>query len=309
MILSVSRRTDIPNYYMDWFLARLEEGEVCVKNPWNPRQISQIALNKETIDCIVFWTKHPKGLLHHLNELKEYPYYIQFTLTGYGRDLEPMLPDKRTILIPEFQYLAKQLGKEKVVWRYDPILINHRYTVAYHCKAFAEIAASLEGSTTRVVISFLDLYRKMKARENKEDHFREVTREEMCYLGGEFAKIAKAHHMTIQTCSEEILLEELGVSHGCCIDKKIVEDIIGVPIKSLKKDTNQRANCGCIQSIDIGTYDTCPCGCTYCYATDSKFHVEEHLRAYDVNSKLLCDKITLKDKVSIRKVSSLKVTN
>lgn len=162
MILSASRRTDIPNYYMDWFLRRIREGYVDVRNPINPHQISRIALSPSVVDCIVFWTKNPENMLPHLGELAAYPYYVQFTLTSYGRDIEPNLPDKKDRLIPTFQALSSKIGKERVVWRYDPIFLNQRYTVSYHLAAFSEIARRLRGYTERVVISFIDLYAKTK---------------------------------------------------------------------------------------------------------------------------------------------------
>ena len=162
MILSASRRTDIPNYYMDWFLHRVQEGFVYVRNPINPHQISRIALSPSVVDCIVFWTKNPENMLPHLGELAAYPYYVQFTLTSYGRDIEPNLPDKKDRLIPAFQSLSAIIGKERVVWRYDPIFLNRRYTVSYHLAAFSEIARRLRGYTERVVISFIDLYAKTK---------------------------------------------------------------------------------------------------------------------------------------------------
>ena len=123
MILSVSRRTDIPNYYSDWFTNRIKEGFLYVRNPINPHQISKIDLFPDVIDCIVFWTKNPENMIAKLNDLRDYAYYFQFTLTGYGKDIEPNLPDKRKELIPTFQKLSEKIGKEKVIWRYDPILI------------------------------------------------------------------------------------------------------------------------------------------------------------------------------------------
>lgn len=145
MILSASRRTDIPNYYMDWFLHRVQEGFVYVRNPINPHQISRISLSPSVVDCIVFWTKNPENMLPHLGELAAYPYYVQFTLTSYGRDIEPNLPDKKNRLIPTFQALSSKIGKERVVWRYDPIFLNQRYTVSYHLAAFRKLPGACAG--------------------------------------------------------------------------------------------------------------------------------------------------------------------
>ena len=135
MILSVSRRTDIPHYYASWFYGRLREGTVCVRNPVSPHQISRIRLSPDTIDCIVFWTKNPDGMLSGLSELDPYPYYFQFTLTGYGKEIEPALADKRSLL-SIFQSLSRKVGKERVVWRYDPIFLSARYSIPYHLHAF-----------------------------------------------------------------------------------------------------------------------------------------------------------------------------
>lgn len=162
MILSASRRTDIPNYYSDWFLHRIEEGFVYVRNPMNPHQISKINLSPEVVDCIVFWTKNPKPMLDRLAELKAYSYYFQFTLTGYGTDIEAGVPHKKESIIPTFQSLSGKIGKEKVIWRYDPILFTDKYTPEYHLKAFEQIASALHGYTNKCVISFVDTYVKNK---------------------------------------------------------------------------------------------------------------------------------------------------
>lgn len=160
MILSVSRRTDIPNYFSDWFINRIREGYLYVRNPMNAHQISRIALSPETVDCMVFWTKNPENMLGQLDFLRDYTYYFQFTLTGYGREVEPGLPHKREKLIPVFRRLSEKIGKQKVIWRYDPVFISQKYTVEYHLRAFAEIADSLAGYTEKSVISFMDMYEK-----------------------------------------------------------------------------------------------------------------------------------------------------
>ena len=160
MIVSASRRTDIPNYYAEWFIQRIKKGFLYVKNPMNAHQVSRIDLSPELIDCIVFWTKNPSNLMKYLDCLQEYAFYVQFTLTGYGKDVEKGIPDKRKNVLGVFQELAGQIGKERVVWRYDPIFITDRYTREYHLKAFEEIARCLKDSTEKVVISFGDFYEK-----------------------------------------------------------------------------------------------------------------------------------------------------
>ena len=131
MILSVSRRTDIPNYYSDWFFNRVKAGFVNVRNPLNTHQISQIKITPDIVDCIVFWTKNPIPMMARLDELNRYQYYFQFTLTGYGNDVEKNLPDKKTVMIPAFRKLSQNIGKDKIIWRYDPIFFSKRYTMNY----------------------------------------------------------------------------------------------------------------------------------------------------------------------------------
>lgn len=304
MILSASRRTDIPNYYSEWFFNRIKAGYVDVRNPMNHHQISRVPLSPEVVDCVVFWTKNPGPMLERLGELGGLPYYIQFTLTGYGRDMEPNLPDKKTVLIPLFQQLSRVIGSERVIWRYDPILVSQRYPVEYHLRAFREIARFLEGYTDQVVISFLDYYVKIKKTMN-EMGVRELADGEIRAMAAEMARTAADHGMEIVTCAENIDLADCGVRHGSCIDAVLIERIVGMPLK-VGSDKNQRDACGCVESIDIGMYHTCRNGCRYCYANDSSQKVEYHNTLYDPKAPLLCGVAGRADKITERKVKSFK---
>lgn len=258
MILSASRRTDIPNYYSEWFFQRMKEGFVYVRNPMNYHQVSRVPLTPELVDCIVFWTKNPEPMLGRLGELGDLPYYVQFTLTGCGRDMEPNLPDKKAVLIPVFQRLSQMIGRERVIWRYDPILVSGRYTAEYHLRAFREIARLLEGYTDRVVISFLDSYAKIKTAMN-EMGVRELTDGEIRIMASAMARTAAAHGMEIVSCAESIDLSGCGVRHGSCVDRALIERITGMPLQA-GPDKNQRGACGCVESIDIGMYHTAGTG-------------------------------------------------
>lgn len=304
MILSVSRRTDIPNYYSDWFINRIKEGFLYVRNPMNQHQISRILLSPDVVDCIVFWTKNPANMMEKLKYLQNYAYYFQFTLTGYGKDVEPNLPNKRGELIPIFKRLSEKIGKEKVIWRYDPVLISRRYTMNYHLKAFEEIAGNLADYTEKVVISFIDLYSKTQ-RNTRELDIRRMTNEEIMGLAGQMAQIASKYHLTIESCAEQIKLQELGVRHGSCIDRKLIEGILGCKL-IVEKDKNQREECGCFESVDVGTYNTCPNGCKYCYANFNDNRVKDHVKLYDQDSAILCGNISPGDRVTDRKMKSLK---
>ena len=304
MILSASRRTDIPNYYSEWFINRIREGFLYVRNPMNAHQVSKINLSPDVIDCIVFWTKNPINMLEKLEELKPYMYYFQFTLTGYGRDVEPNLPHKREVLIPTFQRLSEQIGKERVIWRYDPIFLSDRYTVEYHIKAFEEIAASLAGYTDKVVISFIDFYKKTM-RNTRTLAIQQMTAQKTRTLAEKMAEIALRYLLDIETCAEKINLQEFGISKGHCIDKRLIEKLLGCELSG-QKDKYQRESCGCLESVEVGTYNTCFNGCKYCYANFHETKVKENARQYDKSSPLLCGTLTQYDKITDRKIKSLK---
>lgn len=306
MILSVSRRTDIPNYYSEWFFNRLKEGFLYVRNPMNFHQISEIKISPDVVDCIVFWTKNPLPMMERLDELEAYNYYFQFTLTGYGNDVERNLPNKKTSVIPIFQELSNRIGKEKVVWRYDPIFFSNRYNAKYHLKAFRSIAEALSGYTEKCVISFLDIYPKNKKNMDNLLSY-DLSDSELRGFTKELSNIAKENHIKIGSCAEKIDLDEYGIIHNSCIDKELIEKIIGCKLK-INKDKNQRIECGCVESVEVGTYNTCKNGCVYCYANYSAKSVESNFQKYDPLSPLLCGHIEKDDKISTRKVVSLKET-
>lgn len=304
MILSASRRTDIPNYYSEWFLNRIKEGYLYVRNPMNVHQISKIMLSPEVVDCIVFWTKNPEPMFSKLDELDAYKYYFQFTLTGFGNDIECNVPHKRKSMIPIFQKLSHKIGREKVIWRYDPIIFTDKYNPAYHVKAFEQIAKELCGYTSKCVISFVDIYRKNQKNMKALNPFF-LTENDLVMFGKEIAFIARHYDIKVATCAETIDLSSCGIEHNCCVDRELIEKITGCKIQA-DKDKNQRKECGCMESVEIGTYNTCKNGCQYCYANYSQESVFQSGKLYDVNSPILCGKIIQKDKITERKVKSLK---
>lgn len=307
MILSVSRRTDIPNYYSEWFLNRIKEGYLYVRNPMNYHQVSKINLSSDVVDCIVFWTKNPEPMIDKLEQLKDYKYYFQFTLTGYGNDIESLVPHKRERMIPVFQRLAQAIGKEKVVWRYDPIVFTKSYSEEYHLKAFNEIANKLNGYTHRVIISFMDFYTKTK-KNMKGIPIIEKEEYQLLEFSSKLAQVARNNGMEIEACAESIDLSSCGIKRGSCVDKELIEKIVGYSIKA-KKDKNQRNECGCVESIDIGTYNTCLNGCKYCYANYSEESVRANITLYNAHSPILCGEITGEDKITERVIKSLKGEN
>lgn len=303
MIISASRRTDIPSFYTDWFMKRIQEKQVWVRNPMNAHQISRIDLSPEVVDGIVFWTKNPKPILERLKELKDYAYYFQYTINPYGREIEEHLPPLKERM-ELFKTLSEMIGKERVIWRYDPIILNNTYNPQYHLEQFAYMADELAPYTKKCVFSYLDFYTKMKNRM-KQMGIRPADREEKEYLAEAFSKTASRCGIVLETCAEDIDLEKYGILHGRCIDDKLLSQIIECPLK-VEKDKNQRLECGCAASIDIGLYNTCKNGCVYCYANlNQELTIENNIK-YDRNSPLLCSALGDKDIVKDRNVKSLK---
>jgi DNA repair photolyase len=271
MIISASRRTDIPSYHSEWFLSRLKEKFVDVKNPMNIHQISRIDLNSELVDCIVFWSKNPKPMIDKLQFLNEYKYYFQFTLNPYESDVEARLPPK-TEIIETFKKLSDIIGPQKVIWRYDPILINNKYNITYHIDKFEKLAGVLKGYTEKVTFSFIDFYKKI-ADNIKLLEVIEISTEEKNLIAQSFSEIARNNNLSIDTCAEDIDLSKYGITHARCIDDRLISKITGRNLL-VEKDKNQRPECGCVKSKDIGEYNTCSAGCVYCYANYSNNRVD-----------------------------------
>lgn len=306
MIISASRRTDIPMYYSDWFFNRIKEKYALVRNPMNIYQVSKIDLSPDVVDCIVFWTKNPEPMLDRLQELDEYNYYFQFTLNSYGKNIEPYLPYKNEVIIPNFQRLSNKIGAEKVIWRYDPIFLNYQYSIEYHIEYFDKLARILKDYTQKCIISFIDLYRNTK-QNVKELEITETTYNNKKIIAKELSKIANSYGFNIETCAEDINLDEFNIKHSKCIDDKLIEKISGFHL-NVDKDKNQRLECGCVESIDIGMYNTCLNGCKYCYANYNANTVKRNFAQHDPESPLLFGQLTDKDTVKERTVKSFKDT-
>lgn len=302
MIISASRRTDIPTYYSDWFYNRIKEGFVYVRNPMNIHQIGKIALTPDVVDGIVFWTKNPLPMLDRLDKLSNYIYYFQFTLNAYGKDVEPNVPSKNDIVIPTFQKLSQKIGKDKVVWRYDPILFNENYTMEYHIKYFKMLIDKLAGYTEKCTVSFLDLYKNTQQNTARLGIVN-PTLQRKEELMRQFSEIAKAAGIYIDTCAEDIDLSKFGIRHAHCIDKERFERLGDYKL-TIEKDKNQRPECDCIASIDIGAYNTCKNGCLYCYANYSQDTVSQNYSLHNPNSPLLFGTVTDIDVIKDRDVKS-----
>lgn len=307
MIISVSRRTDIPAFYSEWFMKRLQAGYLMVRNPMNYYQISKISLLPEVVDCLVFWTKNPQPMLKHLDRIaQQYEFYFQYTLNAYGRDVEQNLPDIHQKVLT-LQELARQIGRDRVIWRYDPVLISSKYSVEWHLDMFGRLAEKLANYVQYCVFSFLDMYPKI-SRNASAAGIGTCSGEDMKKLAAGFAAIAGRYGLRLRTCAEKIDLSAYGIEHNCCIDGALISQLTGFEILA-GKDKNQRQECGCAESIDVGQYNTCRHGCKYCYANFNAKSVETFVSQHNPASPLLVGELSATDKVTERKMKSLRGKN
>ena len=302
MIISASRRTDIPTYYSEWFMNSIREGYALARNPMNAHQVSHINLSPEVVDGIVFWTKNPAPMLDKLPQLKDYMYYFQFTLNAYEQDVEAGVPLKHKYIVPTFQRLSEMIGPERVVWRYDPILLSDKYTFDYHVKYFELLAKKLAPYTQKCTISFLDMYVKTE-RNVAGLNIQPWTLELQDAMAKSLAEIAHSYGLELETCAEGIKLEKYGIKHAHCIDGELFAKLLGCPLK-VGKDKNQRKECGCVDSVDIGAYNTCRNGCRYCYANFNAKMVQNNQQRHNPLSPLLLGELQPDDKVTERKMTS-----
>ncbi|MCE5254045.1 MAG: DUF1848 domain-containing protein [Actinomycetia bacterium] len=275
MIISASRRTDIPAFYSEWFLNRVRAGRVAVPNPRNLKQVDWVSLRPADVDALVLWTRNAGPLLRAFDELdaRGLRYYIQYTLTGYPRRLEPGLPPLAEA-IRIFQQTGERLGRERVIWRYDPIMFLSGIDERYHWDKFADLCRALAPYTEQCVISFLDVYRKTVGNLAKalggrgEEPSPWPLNMPVEDFAAELGAIARAQGLRVTTCAEQLDLGAFGIHPGRCIDPGLIGRVLGVQVAAVK-DPNQREACGCVVSKDIGMYDSCPHGCAYCYANAS----------------------------------------
>ena len=282
MIINTGQRTDIPAFYSEWFANRLRAGFVCVRNPYDPRQVSRYRLDPSVVDVIGFCTKNPAPMFAHMPLLQEYGQYWFVTLTPYGRDIEPNVPDKHRLL-DDFRRLSDLVGIHSIGWRYDPIFLSERYTVDYHLRAFEKMARALEGYTRTVVISFIDLYPKV--RRNFPEAM-EVPAAQRLTLGKALIEMAGARGMTVKPCAEGEALAAYGADCGGCMRVSDYERAIGKRL-IVPKRKGARAECACYLACDIGAYNTCRHLCRYCYANAEPGIVLAQSRRHDPESPFL----------------------
>ena len=299
MIINTGQRTDIPAFFSRWFVNRLKAGFVLVRNPYNPRSVTRYRLSPEVVDLIGFCTKNPAPMLPHLDLLRPYGQYWYVTITPYGKEIEPGVPDKREVL-DSFRRLSDTVGPDRMGWRYDPVFISGDYPAERHIKAFEYMAQTLSGYTRTAVISFVDLYEKTK---RNFPEVRPVTAEQRLLLGKAFVEIAGQYGMTLRPCGEGDELAPFGADCSGCMTVAMYEQALGRRLK-VPKTAPARKECACYLGGDIGAYNTCGHLCRYCYANYDAATVRKNLAAHDPESPLLSGRLEPGDQVHEAKQES-----
>jgi hypothetical protein len=283
-VVSASRRTDIPAFYASWFYNRLKAGFCRTVNPFNRSQIRNVSLLPDDVAAFVFWTRYSRPFRDGLVALDDmgFGYYFLHTLNGYGKEIECHLPSVK-VLITEFLELSQRIGAERLIWRYDPVILTTELDMRFHAGNFMRLAAALQGGTTRVVISFFKEYRKTRMNLKGIDYL-PATEQEQFLLAAELAAIADEYGMQLQCCGLKGAAGQ--VYGGKCIDERMIGDLYGIELSG-RKDHGQPPGCRCIRSVDIGCYDTCLHGCRYCYATGNIHRARTRYACHEIDAEML----------------------
>ena len=292
MILNTGSRTDIPAYYSEWFYNRIKEGFVYTRNPYNPKFIHSYKLNPNVVDVLVFCTKNPEPMLKRLDEIDHFKQFWGITLTAYGKDIEPNVPNKHRI-IECIKVLSNRFGSHSVEWRYDPIFLSDKYTKEVHLRSFEHIANKLSGSIEVCVISFIDLYQKTI---KNFPGVSEVSLEDQTELIKKFVEIGKKYNIRIKTCLENKDFENYGVDVGGCLTQSVLEKSLNQRL-NIHKQTQAREGCECLLGNDIGSYNSCGHGCVYCYANYDMKLVRDNMKKHNKNSPLLIGELNSEDTI------------
>ncbi len=299
MIISTGMRTDIPAFYSKWFINRIKDGFVYVRNPYYPNQVTKYLLNPSVVDCLCFCTKNPMPIFPYLEELECFKQFWFITLTPYGKDYEPNVPEK-SLVIKAFKEISRKVGINGIGWRYDPVFYSEEWTLKKHTLEFEKIAKQLNGYTNSCVISFLDMYEKVK---RNAPGIRPPTMEEQKELARALVKIASENGITIRSCCEGVHLKEFGVDISGCQTKEVIERAIGQRLNPPKRK-NARTICNCLLGQDIGAYNTCGHLCKYCYANMESLIVLNNMKKHNPNSPFLIGNLQKGDKITQAKQES-----
>lgn len=302
MIINTGQRTDIPAFYSKWFINRIREGYVLVRNPYYPSLVTKFLLNPDVVDVIGFCTKNPRPMFKYLDELKPFGQFWYISITGFDKDIEPNVPSIDQV-IEDFKFLSYKVGKNAIALRYTPIIINEKYTLQRHIDTIEYITSKLEGYTSLAVFGFVDIYDKLKRNHPEiidcDDSLKII-------IAKEFLKIANKHHMELRLCSKEKWLSSYGIDVNGCMRLEDYERAIGFSLTQTKKMEARRGYCTCYLSNDIGSYNSCLHLCSYCYANGNPNLVLSNFKKHDDDSPFLIGNISPDDKIRLAKQESWK---
>ncbi len=293
MIINTGQRTDIPAFYSKWFIKRIREGYVLVRNPYYPNLVTKFILDPKVVDVIGFCTKNPRPMLKYLDVLKPFGQFWYITITGFEKDIEPNVPLIDDV-IKDFQYLSNVIGKNAIGFRYTPIIINEKYTINYHIKTFEYICSKLYNYTNIAVYGFVDFYEKLK---KNHPEILDLEDDNKIYITKEFIKIAKKYNMDLRLCSKEKWLKEYGVDINGCMRLEDYERAINKKLKPKSLMQARKNYCSCFLSNDIGYYNSCMHLCKYCYANGNSNEVILNYKNHDDNSPFLIGNYKENDKI------------
>lgn len=283
MIINTGMRTDIPAFYSEWFQNRIREGFVLVRNPYDPVKVTRYRLDPSVVDLIAFCTKNPAPMLPRMDILKPYGQYWFVTITPYGKDIEPNVPDKGSVM-DSFCRLSDIVGIDSIGWRYDPIFTDDKHTPQWLISVFENMAKRLSGYTKTCVISFIDIYKKV---ERNFPQAREVYSQDRIMIGSALIDIARQYGMTVKPCAEGKELEKYGADCSGCMTVRTFEEALHARLSVPGHLKGGRSECACLIGGDIGEYDTCGHLCRYCYANTDPSLVRTNMRLHDPKSPFL----------------------
>ena len=301
MILNTGARTDTVQYYSDWLLNRFSEGYVLTRNPLFPDNVTRYDLSPEKIDCVLFCSKNYAPVLPRLHEITDkYRTYFHYTITAYGKDVEPGVPSVEES-IATLKKLCDAVGKNKIAWRYDPVLLTEKYTVRTHIETFSHMAEELAPFIDRCIFSFVETYKKLRTNMPELIPLTEKDKREIAEALG---KTAKDNGIYLQTCGTDESYAQFGIHSSGCATADILGKANGCEFRNLKHK-GLRKGCHCIESRDIGAYDSCLNGCKYCYANKSPETAAANYKYHDPQSPLLLGSLKSTDRVTAGEQRSL----
>lgn len=293
MIINTGSRTDTVQYYSDWLLKRFKEGFVYSRNPLFPNIVTRYELNPNILDCVVFCSKNYEPILDRLTEITDkFNTYFHYTITAYGRDIEPNVP---TIdeSIETLIKLSKIVGKQRIAWRYDPILLTKKYTKQVHYNTFDYMSKRLSPHIDRCIFSFVDMYKKL---ETNMPEIIILNNNDKIEIAKNIGSIAKKHNMIIQTCATIEDFKQFRILQTGCMTSEILGNANNITFKKVRHSGN-RQGCKCIENRNIGDYDTCPNGCKYCYANKNPQIAQENYKKHNPNDLMILGNLKPTDEI------------